>query len=209
MLMPGIPLWPLVQGFALGAGLIIAIGAQNAFVLQQGLRRRHVLATALICTLCDAMLIVLGVAGLGTILAQNQLFSALATWGGVLFLLYYGLRSFWSALRPGILDADQNWLDGATLHSTILAVLGVSLLNPHVYLDTVVLVGSVGGRYPGAARISFAAGAMLASFCWFFALAYASAWLAPLFRRPLAWRILDLAVGCVMWGIALSLAWRG
>jgi L-lysine exporter family protein LysE/ArgO len=200
---------PLVQGFALGAGLIIAIGAQNAFVLQQGIKRRHVLATALICTICDALLILLGVAGLGTMIAQSELLSAMATWGGVLFLGIYGLRSFRSALRPGLLDEQQSTLEGATLRATILAVLGVSLLNPHVYLDTVVLVGSVGARYLGAERVAFAAGAALASFSWFFTLAYGAAWLAPLFRRPIAWRVLDLGVGCVMWAIAWSLARHG
>jgi L-lysine exporter family protein LysE/ArgO len=200
---------PLLQGFALSAGLIIAIGAQNAFVLQQGIKRRHVLATALICTICDALLILLGVAGLGTIIAQSEVLSAVATWGGVLFLGFYGLRSFWSALRPGVLDAEQSTLEGATLRSTILAVLGVSLLNPHVYLDTVVLVGSVGARYPGLERAAFAIGAALASLTWFFSLAYGAAWLAPLFRRPVAWRMLDLAVGCVMWAIAWSLAQHG
>jgi L-lysine exporter family protein LysE/ArgO len=200
-------LLPLLQGFALGAGLIVAIGAQNAFVLQQGLKRQHVLATALVCTLCDGLLIAAGVAGVGTLIAQSRLWTGVATWGGVLFLLFYGLRSFRSALRPGILDAEQNRLEGTTLPATVLAVLGVSLLNPHVYLDTVVLVGSVGARYPGTERLAFAIGAGLASLTWFFALAFGSAWLAPLFRRPLAWRILDLGVGCVMWIIAASLAW--
>ncbi|RIK45092.1 MAG: amino acid transporter [Chloroflexi bacterium] len=195
---------PLVQGFGLGAALIVAIGAQNAFVLQQGLKRRHVFATALVCTLCDALLIVLGVAGLGTLIAHSQAMATLATWGGVLFLLAYGLRAFRSALRPAALDADQSKLEGATLRATVLAVLGVSLLNPHVYLDTVVLVGSVGAGHVGVGRLAFATGAALASFTWFFGLAYGSAWLAPLFRRPVAWRVLDLAVGVIMWAIAAS-----
>lgn len=198
---------PLVQGFGLGAALIIAIGAQNAFVLQQGLKRDHVFATALICTLCDALLILLGVAGLGALIAHSQALAAIATWGGVLFLLVYGLRSFRSAMQPATLDASQSTLEGSTLRATVLAVLGVSLLNPHVYLDTVVLVGSVGARHAGVGRAAFAAGAMLASCTWFFALAYGSAWLAPLFRRPVAWRVLDLAVGVIMWAIAASLAW--
>lgn len=198
---------PLVQGFGLGVALIIAIGAQNAFVLQQGLKQRHVLATALICTVCDALLIVLGVAGLGTIISHSQVLTTLATWGGVAFLLFYGLRSFRSALRPAALDASASKLEGTTLRATVLAVLGVSLLNPHVYLDTVVLVGSVGARHGGVGRVAFAAGATLASCTWFFSLAYGSAWLAPLFRRPVAWRILDLAVGVIMWSIAASLAW--
>lgn len=205
--MPPFSFGPFLQGFGLGAGLIIAIGAQNAFVLQQGLRRQHVFATAAICALCDAALILLGVAGLGAVITQSAHLTAVATWGGAAFLFVYGARSFWSALRPGTLDAEQSTLPGSTLRATLLAVLGVSLLNPHVYLDTVVLVGSVGGRYPAGDRVAFAAGAMTASCLWFFGLAYGAARLAPLFRRPLAWRLLDLGVGAIMWAIAASLVW--
>ncbi len=205
--MPGISLSPLLQGFGLGASLIIAIGAQNAFVLRQGLRRQHVFATATVCTLCDAVLILLGVGGLGSLIATVPLLSALATWGGAAFLLFYGLRSFRSALRPGTLEASKPSAAAGKLRGTILTVLALSLLNPHVYLDTVVLVGSIGAHYPAGERASFALGAMLASLTWFFGLAYGASWLAPLFQRPLAWRVLDMLVGCVMWGIALSLIW--
>jgi L-lysine exporter family protein LysE/ArgO len=198
---------PLIQGFSLGAGLIIAIGAQNAFVLQQGLKRRHVFVTASIGTLCDATLITLGVAGLGALVSQIPALTAITTWGGVAFLLFYGFRSFKSASIPASLEANPGQAQLATLRGTILAMLAVSLLNPHVYLDTVVLIGSVGVHYPPKERVAFALGAMLASFTWFFSLAYGAAWLAPLFRRPLAWRILDLGVGCIMWAIAASLIW--
>lgn len=198
---------PLLQGFGLGAGLIIAIGAQNAFVLRQGLRRLHVFVTALICTLCDATLIALGVAGFGTLIASTPLLTTLATWGGAAFLLVYGFRAFRSALLPTALDADAPVRQSTTLRSTVLAVLALSLLNPHVYLDTVVLVGSIDGQYPPRERMAFAIGAMLASCTWFFSLAYGAAWLAPLFRRPLAWRVLDVLIGCVMWTIAASLLW--
>lgn len=197
---------PFLQGFGLGAGLIIAIGAQNAFVLRQGLLRRYVFVTALLCTLCDATLIALGVGGLGTLIAQAPTLTAIATWGGAAFLLWYGLRSFRAALRPSALNAA-----GATgttsLRATVLTVLAFSLLNPHVYLDTVVLVGSIGARYPADQRGTFALGAMLASLIWFFGLAYGAAWLAPLFQRPIAWRILDAIIGGVMWTIAASLVW--
>ncbi|MCL4862671.1 MAG: LysE/ArgO family amino acid transporter [Caldilineaceae bacterium] len=205
--MPPFSFTPFLQGFGLSAALIMAIGAQNAFVLQQGLRRQHVFATAAICALCDAALIVLGVAGLGAVITQSAQLTALATWGGAAFLFAYGARAFWSALRPGMLDAEQSTLRGGALATTVLAALGVSLLNPHVYLDTVVLVGSVGGRYPAGDRVAFAAGAMSASCVWFFGLAYGAAWLAPIFRRPRAWRLLDLAVGAIMWAIAASLIW--
>jgi L-lysine exporter family protein LysE/ArgO len=175
-------LTPLLQGFGLGASLIIAIGAQNAFVLQQGLKRLHVFATALICTLCDALLITLGIAGLGALMAQIPIVRVIATWGGALFLFYYGVRSFKSALRASAMDAEKIGKQAPTLRATLLTVLAVSLLNPHVYLDTVVLVGSVGAHYPTEERASFALGAMLASLTWFFGLAYGAAWLTPLFQ---------------------------
>jgi L-lysine exporter family protein LysE/ArgO len=198
---------PFAQGFGLGASLIIAIGAQNAFVLQQGLKRLHIFVTALLCTLCDAVLITLGVAGLSALVAQAPLLSAAATWGGAAFLFLYGIRSFQSALRPAALDAEKIGARAPTLRATILTVLAVSLLNPHVYLDTLVLVGSVGAHYPASERAAFALGAMLASFTWFFGLAYGASWLTPLFKRPAAWRILDVLIGAVMWTIAASLIW--
>lgn len=198
---------PLLQGFALMASLIVAIGAQNAFVLQQGLRRVHVFATAFICTLCDCILIALGVGGVGALIARIPLLSAIATWGGVLFLLFYGARSFRSAFQNSSMDAEKMSTLAPTLRATVLAVLAVSLLNPHVYLDTLVLVGSVGSHFPPDERAAFAVGAMLASTTWFFGLAYGAALLTPLFKRPVTWRILDAAVGCVMWIIAASLAW--
>jgi L-lysine exporter family protein LysE/ArgO len=203
----GISLISLLQGFGLGAGLIIAIGAQNAFVLRQGLKRQHLFVTASISTLCDAILIILGVGGLGAIIASVPALTIIATWGGALFLLFFGLRSFRSAMVTSALDADKASTQLASPGSTILAVLAFSLLNPHVYLDTVVLVGSVGAHYHANERVSFALGAVLASCTWFFGLAYGAAWLAPLFRRPLAWRILDIVVGCIMWTIAASLIW--
>jgi len=196
-----------MQGLGLGASLIIAIVAQNAFVLRQGLKRQHVFLTALICTLCDAVLITLGVGGLGLLIANIPALAFVATWGGAAFLLFYGFRSFRSAAAPGALEVGQAAAAPARWLKIVLATLAISLLNPHVYLDTVVLLGSIGARYPAGERLLFAAGAMLASLIWFFALAYGAAWLTPLFRRPAAWRLLDLAVGCVMWAIAASLIW--
>jgi L-lysine exporter family protein LysE/ArgO len=197
-----------LQGFGLGAGLIIAIGAQNAFVLQQGLKRQWVFVTALVCTICDAALYVLGIGGVGTLIAQNPLLTLIATWGGAAFLLWYGVRSFRSALKPESLDPQANKLRGTTLRQTLLAVLAVSLLNPHVYLDTVIVVGSIGAQYPAGPRTLFALGATTASAVWFFGLAFGAARLAPLFRRPIAWRVLDFSVAGVMWVIAVSLVWN-
>ena len=195
----------IFRGFVLSATLIIAIGAQNAFVLRQGLTRRHVFATALVCALSDAFLISVGVAGAGALFASSPLLTTIATWSGAIFLFVYGLRSFWSALRPSSLEAEPGDGQPQTLRATVLAALAFSYLNPHVYLDTVVLLGSIGAGFSAAERPLFALGAMSASFVWFFGLAYGAAWLAPLFRRPIVWQMLDAIIGLVMWGIAWSL----
>ena len=199
---------PLAQGFGVSAALIIAIGAQNAFVLQQGLRRSYLFVSALTCALCDAVLISLGVGGFGAVIAATPWLTRLATWGGALFLLLYGWRSFRSALQSNALTVRGN-LARLSLRATVLGLLAVSLLNPHALLDTVVLIGSVGAQYPAPQRAAFALGAMLASLTWFFSLAYGAARLAPLFQKPLAWRVLDLTVGCLMWSIAASLIRTG
>ena len=196
---------PILFGFSLSLGLIVAIGAQNAFVLRQGLTRRYVFATALVCSLSDALLISIGVAGAGTLFANSPLLTGIATWGGALFLLVYGLRSFRSAFTRNTLDAAQADTQPQTLRATILAALAFSYLNPHVYLDTVVLLGSIGAGQPAVERPAFALGAMSASFVWFFSLAYGAAWLAPFFRRPIVWQILDVVIGLIMWAIAASL----
>ncbi len=195
---------PTLQGFFLGLGLIVAIGAQNAFVLRQGLTGRHVFLTAAICSLCDMTLIALGVGGLGTLIAGSRLLTAAATWGGAAFLGYFGLRSFRAALHPqGLITAGGR--TEASARGVLLAALGFSLLNPHVYLDTVILLGGVGARFPAGERWSFALGAMAASVLWFFSLAYGARLLAPLFQKPAAWRVLDLVIGGIMWFIAATL----
>lgn len=195
-----------LEGFGLGATLIIAIGPQNAFVLRQGLLRRYVFATALICSLCDAALITLGVAGVGAVIQAAPFFVKLMTWAGAIFLFVYGLRSFRRALRPQSLEAESQLAQKpGTLRATVLAVLAFSLLNPHVYLDTVILLGGLGARHPAAERLSFILGAASASVLWFFGLAYGAAMLTPLFRQPVTWRVLDLLIGVVMWTIAARL----
>ena len=194
------------QGFGLGAALIIAIGAQNAFVLRQGLRKQQVFVTALVCVLCDATLITLGVAGFGSVVAGSPVLTAVAAWGGALFLFVYGLQAFRSALKPKGLEAQT----GAALsrRQAVMTTLAVSLLNPHVYLDTVVLLGSIGGQFAGLARTLFGVGAVAASTVWFFSLAYGATRLGPFFQRPTAWRVLDILIGVVMWSIAASLVWE-
>ncbi|MCW5882170.1 MAG: amino acid transporter [Anaerolineae bacterium] len=197
-------LLPVVQGFALSAALIIAIGAQNAFVLQQGLKRNHVAACWLTAAACDAVLISLGVGGVGAVIGQVPWLGMGAAWAGAIFLLWYGFRSFRSAFKANALDTSGG-IGAASLGATVVGVLAVSLLNPHAILDTVVLIGGAGAQYPVADRPLFAVGAMAASFTWFFALAFGAARLAPLFRRPVTWRVLDTLVGCLMWAIAASL----
>ena len=191
----------LARGFGLGLGLIVAIGAQNAFVLRQGLRRRHVLAVALTCTLCDAGLITLGVGGFGSLIAHSVRLTKAAAWGGGVFLLFYGARAFLSARRPAGMSMDQGSAD-SDLRRTVFVTLGFSLLNPHALLDTIVLVGGIAAQYPWSVRADFGLGAVLASGLWFFSLAFGAGKLTPVFARPFSWRILDLLIGIVMWCIA-------
>ncbi|HSK48235.1 MAG TPA: LysE/ArgO family amino acid transporter [Coriobacteriia bacterium] len=195
-----------VAGFALGASLIVAIGAQNAFVLRQGLRREYVLVVVALCAFIDAALITVGVAGFGRVLAGFPAALDVAALLGALFLAYQGARAFRSALRPHTLTATDAPGAGPTLHSIVVATLAVSLLNPHVYLDTVMLLGSVAAQYPVAERTSFAMGAVSASFTWFFSLGFGARLLSPLFSRPAAWRVLDLLIAFVMWWVAAKLA---
>jgi L-lysine exporter family protein LysE/ArgO len=207
-------LGPFIQGAGVGAGLIIAIGAQNAFVLSQGVRRSYPLLIAAICWWCDCVLILAGMAGLGQAVSTHPQWMRLAAWGGAAFLLVYGFRSMQAALAGGRLETGGPSV--ITARAAVLTTLAVTLLNPHVYLDTVVLLGSLSGQFAGAGRYAFAAGAITASFVWFFSLSLGARFLAPLFRRPVAWRILDSLVCLTMWAIAASLviqalrpAWAG
>lgn len=197
----------LLTGFGLGLSLIAAIGAQNAFVLRQGLARRHVLPVVLTCALSDALLITAGVAGFGALTGAVPWLATLLRWGGVAFLLAYGLRAFLSAWRgEGALQAAG--LGDQSLTAAVLTCLAFTWLNPHVYLDTVVLIGSVAQRWPGQGT-AFGAGAVTASFVFFFALGYGARALAPVFARPAAWRVLDTGIGIIMWTIAARLALHG
>lgn len=191
-----------LSGFALSLTLILAIGAQNAFVLRQGVRRAHVFAVCLTCALSDAVLIAAGVAGFGELAEALPWVAEAMRWGGAAFLLAYGALSVRSAIRGGaVLEAGG----GATqsLAAALATCLALTWLNPHVYLDTVVLVGSVAAQY--ANRLAFGAGATAASFVFFFSLGYGARALAPVFARPGAWRVLDAGVGLLMWAIAAAL----
>lgn len=197
---------PMVTGFGLGASLIVAIGSQNAFVLKQGLKRQYVFAVSTVCFLCDSLLITLGAGGFSTMVASSPGLMRFTLWCGVVFLSWYGLRSFISAAKPGAMDTGGEDDNGTGLVKVALTTLALSLLNPHAFLDTVVLLGSLAGRYSGEARLLFAVGAIAASCVWFYGIGFGARILAPLFRRPVAWRVLDILVGCTMWGIAASLA---
>ncbi|WP_136523994.1 LysE/ArgO family amino acid transporter [Geomonas ferrireducens] len=197
---------PLLSGFGLGAGLIIAIGSQNAFVLRQGLKRQYVFTVCTICFLCDSLLISLGAGGFSTVVAASPLFMKLTLWGGVLFLFAYGLRAFAAAFKPGTLESEDGTASEVPLRQVVLMTVSFSLLNPHAFLDTVLLLGSLAGQYPGLSRLAFALGAMAASLTWFYGIGYGARLIAPFFRKPQAWRMLDIMVGCTMWLIAFRLA---
>ncbi|MBZ6077454.1 LysE/ArgO family amino acid transporter [Microvirga puerhi] len=191
---------PLFAGFMLGLSLILVIGAQNAFVLRLGLRGEHVLAVVLTCALSDAVLILLGVTGFARVGAVLPWIEPVMRYGGAAFLIVYGTRSFRSAFAA---EASLR-VSGATtitLKSALLTCLALTWLNPHVYLDTVVLIGSISIQFDER-RGLFALGAMLASFTFFFSLGYGARLLRPLFARPGTWRVLDGGIGLVMWGTA-------
>ncbi len=192
-----------LQGLGIGAGLIIAIGAQNAFVLSQGVKRQYQWLVACICSFCDVVLIFSGAAGTGGIVAANPGLRSAAAWGGAIFLLWYGGRSLLSAIAGNALFTNGG--ERQSRRNIATATLAVTLLNPHIYLDTLVLLGSCSGRFMGAGRYLFALGACSASVMWFFALSLGGVVLAPLFRNRLAWRLLDTLVCLTMWTIAVRL----
>jgi L-lysine exporter family protein LysE/ArgO len=193
------------SGFFLGAGLIIAIGPQNAFVLSQGLRRHRAALVALVCALCDAALIAVGAGGVGAALAESETLTKWCGLAAAVFLCGYGAIVLRRALAGGAFfssadDASPQTTGGAMRLAAV--ALGFSLLNPHVYLDTVLVLGSIAAQHPPPQRIAFGAGAIAASFAWFFALALGAVKLAPLFARPAARRILDIVIAAIMWSVA-------
>ena len=192
-----------LAGLGLGLSLIIAIGAQNAFVLRQGLRREHIVVVILICALSDAVLIALGVGGAGALFTALPWLVEVVRWVGAAFLLLYGFLAARRAIRPAALEAADA-PRATTLAATVGTCLALTWLNPHVYLDTVVLLGSVASTH-GELRWWFGAGAALGSILWFTTLGLGARLLAPLFARPVAWRVLDAIIAVVMVAIALSL----
>lgn len=197
-----------IEGFLMGAGLIIAIGAQNAFVLRQGIKGEYRSVVAWICALSDAVLITAGISGMGYLFTQHPLITKCTAFGGALYLAWFSFRSFRSAFKGesmSISSSDSS-MTGKTV---ILTALALTYLNPHVYLDTVVMLGGFGASRPAELRPFFGAGAASASFIWFFALAYSGRVLEPLFRKEISWKFLDTGIGFVMAYIALSLVLFG
>lgn len=193
-----------ITGFSISMSLILAIGAQNAFVLKQGLKQQFVLIIVLICAMSDALLISLGVSGFHVLTQSMPWLDSAARYGGAAFLLVYGASSFYASIKQSHSLQSTDEKTPLSVSKVIMICLGFTWLNPHVYLDTLVLIGSISSQYSGQ-KLQFSAGAITASFVFFFALGYGARYLRPLFAKPLAWKILEGIIGVVMWSIAISL----
>lgn len=194
---------PVLFGFVTGLSLIVAIGAQNAFVLRQGIRNEHVLPVVILCAVSDLVLIVAGVAGVGALVTAHPQLMTIARYGGAAFLLAYGLLAARRALQPTVMTPGD--AGSARLPAVLLTCLTLTFLNPHVYLDTVVLLGTLASQQ-GEARWRFGAGAAAASLVWFFCLGFGARQLAGLFAKPVTWRILDGVIALTMITLSVSLA---
>ena len=197
-------IFPVFKGFVIGAGLIIPIGAQNSYVLSQSIKRNHHLVAATICIVCDFLLMSFGVFGGGAILNSNDFLALLITWAGIAFLTVYGFiffKSFYQANK----DSMVKEITPKTRKAVIFTTLAVTLLNPHVYLDTVVIIGSISGSYPTSEKYTFLIGIMLASLVWFYSLSFAAARMSNWLSQRKVQRIINLVVAMIMWLIAWSL----
>jgi L-lysine exporter family protein LysE/ArgO len=190
------------SGLASGLALIIAIGAQNAFVIRQGLQRQHVLTVVLLCSVSDALLIAAGTAGLGQLISTAPQVLEIVRWFGVTYLAFFGIKSLRSAFMHNSLTLEQGAV--VSRKKTILTVLGLTFLNPHVYLDTVIFLGSLANQFP-AEKWLFTFGAMTASFIWFFTIGFGSKMAARFMVKVVFWKILDLAVAAIMFTLATYL----
>jgi len=193
-----------IEGFALSMALILAIGPQNIFVLRQGLLRSHVFAVCMVCSLSDALLISAGVLGLGSFLAGVEGAELLISVAAALFIAGYGVLRVRSSMDPVGMSVGEE--EALGLGPTIGTALAFTFLNPHVYLDTVLLIGGASSRYASDDRVAFAVGASLASFLFFFALGYGARRLSSVLDRPESWRVIDMGIACVMFVIAGAIA---
>ena len=198
------PISAFTTGFVLCATLIIAIGAQNAFVLRQGLRREHVLTIVAFCALADLLLIGAGVAGVAEVLGQAPRLTLALTGGGTLFLAWYGFRALARARTASAMNVAEG-TSRISVRNAVAQAAGFTFLNPHVYLDTVLLMGSIGARQPSDLRSWFVGGAAAASGAWFTTLGFGARLLRPVFRTPRAWQVLDTIIGLTMLVLAVSL----
>ena len=193
----------LIAGLVTGLSLIVAIGAQNAFVLRQGLARRHVLVIVTLCSLSDALLIILGVLGLGKAIEQLPQMLEVIRWFGVGYLIWFGIGSLRKAFRSESLEVNDQQQSG--LKKTVITTLGLTFLNPHVYLDTVIFVGGLSHQF-GNQTGYFTIGAITASFLWFFGLGFGASKLSPLMSKAVFWKILDSTIAVIMFSLAITLA---
>jgi len=193
----------LLPGFLTGLSLIIAIGAQTAFVIRQGLTKRHVLLVVSICAVSDAILIILGVAGLGALISGLPWLLEIVRWFGVAYLTWFGVKSLRSAMKSQSLDVSG--VQSGTAKTVVLSALGFTFLNPHVYLDTVILLGSIGNQF-GADKWWFALGAVVSSFAWFSSIGFGAKAASRFMAKPVFWKVLDSVIAAVMFGIAIMLA---
>jgi len=193
------------QGFGVGISLIIAIGAQGSYVLKNGILKKHVFITALLFSVLDMILIIAGTLGLSSIIDGNKILMLLSTAFGVIFLTYYGISSIIKSIKSSEPFDVGNNKTNDSLKKTIVTILALTFLNPHVYLDTVVLIGSIGAKFAEHQQIDFIIGACSASFVWFFSLAYGARILIPVFKKEITWKILDIVIGLIMLRIASKL----
>lgn len=196
-------MFTFLTGLGIGFSLILAIGAQNAFVLRQGLKREYVFSVCLICALSDSILIYLGITGFSKIVIEFPLITIFAQYFGAAFLFIYGLKSFYSAFRKNA-HLDPSHIEKTNIYRILATCLAFTWLNPHVYLDTVILVGSISTNFINELHL-FAMGTILSSWIFFFTLGYGAKFLLPLFQNAVSWKILDFLIGVMMWLIAINL----
>ena len=196
-------MFAFLPGVLTSMSLIMAIGAQNAFVIRQSLTRQHVLPLVLICAIADATFIALGIAGLGAVIQGLPWLLEILRWFGVAYLTWFGINSLRSAFKGEALDAGT--AESKTLKQVVVSVLGFTFLNPHFYLDTVILLGSIGNSF-GEEKWVFAAGATLGSIIWFFSIGYGARAASRFMSKPIFWKVLDITIACIMFAIAILLA---
>ncbi len=193
-----------LEGTLLSAGLIIAIGAQNAYVLKQGILKNHIFWVSLICFICDFALMSLGILGVGSLVAKHETFQIVLASLGALYILIFAYQSFRAMLKADVMDTGY-YYGKSSLKSVIFGTLAITLLNPHVYLDTVVIIGGIAGTLEDQHKVAFLLGTLTSSFVWFFGLGYGARFLAPLFKKPVTWRVLNCLIGIMMLFIAYQL----